>query len=62
MGKYVVTHELIRIVNPNGVKKRGIHEKEYLGIPNTKGDLRWCKKELILRCQQDSSNEYSSWY
>ena len=53
-GKYVVPHEQIRIVNPNGGKQGGIPERESPGIENPKGVLSWRQKELIPRCQRDN--------
>ena len=60
-GKYLVPHEWIRILNPNGGKQGGIPEKESLGIANTKGDRSWRQTELIPRCQLENSNEDPSW-
>ena len=38
-GKYVVPHELISRVNPNGGKQGGIPKKESPGIVDPKSDL-----------------------
>ena len=59
-GKYVVPHEQISIVNPNGGNRIGIPEKESPEIPNPKEYLSWRHKELITRCQQDNSKEDTS--
>ena len=49
MGKYVVPQKLIRRLNPNGGKQRGIPEKKCPGIANPKGDPSWRQTELIPR-------------
>ena len=58
-GKYVVPHERIIIVNPNGRKQREIPEKESPGIPNPKQDTSWHQNELFPRCQWENSNKRS---
>ena len=60
-GKYVVPHEQISRVDPNGEKQGVIIEKESPGIANPKGDPSWRQTELIPRCQQDNSNKDPSW-
>ena len=60
-GKYVVPHEQIIRVNPNGGKQGGIHDKESPGIANPNGDPSFRQTELITRCQRDNSNEDPSW-
>ena len=60
-GKYVVPHERIIIVNPNGRKQREIPEKESPGIPNPKQDTSWRQNKLFPRFQRDNSNKDLSW-
>ena len=60
-GKYLVPHERIIRVNPNGGKQGGIPEKESPGIANPKGYPSWRQTELIPKCQRENSNEDPSW-
>ena len=53
-GKYVVPHERIGRVKPNGVKQGGTPEKESLGVANHKWYPSWRQTELIPRCQRES--------
>ena len=60
-GENVVTRERIIRVNSNGGKQGGIHEKEYPGIANPKGDPSGRQMELVTRFPQENSNEDPSW-
>ena len=60
-GKYIVPHERISIVNPNGGKKIGIPDKESPGIPNPREDTSWRQNELIPMCQRENYSKDPSW-